>query len=117
MQGRNGPRMTYRPSFTLSARIGPSLRISTFCLSGSCPVSAADAMRPKTKMQAAARVGRMPPAVYFLEPALRRTVFFFAALRAGFLAAFFFLFLAAGRFFFAALALAFFAGAFFAGAA
>ena len=37
--------MTYRPSFTLSARIGPSFRISTFCLSGSCPVRAADATK------------------------------------------------------------------------
>src|SRR3954470_5654596 len=36
MQGRKGPRITYRPSFTLSARIGLSFRISTFCLSGNC---------------------------------------------------------------------------------
>src|SRR6266550_3905579 len=42
MHGRNGPRMTYRPSFTLSARIGASFRISTFCLSGSfCAMRAA----------------------------------------------------------------------------
>ena len=65
------------------------------------------------KAQAAASAGRTPPAGYFLEPALRRAVFFFAARRAGFLAPFFLLRFAAGRVFFAALA--FLAGAFFAG--